>query len=148
MTDQVTDTDETGSANTTSNSAGAAPNTGAASRTASHNPAPAAGATGSEAANDSALRSASSFSREQSPCGCSGEQVERIYEYLDGALTVEDLKQIASHLENCEDCTHESELEQMIRTAVKRSCSETAPETLRVTIMDRIHKECGESPRS
>ena len=54
------------------------------------------------------------------PCGCSGEQVERIYEYLDGALTVEDLKEIAAHLESCEDCTHESELEQVIRTVVKR----------------------------
>lgn len=79
------------------------------------------------------------------PCGCSGEQVERIYEYLDGALTVEDLKKIAAHLEDCEDCTHESELEQVIRTVVKRSCSETAPETLRANIMGRIHEQCGES---
>ncbi|NHU84528.1 mycothiol system anti-sigma-R factor [Kocuria sp. JC486] len=81
------------------------------------------------------------------PCGCSGEQVERIYEYLDGALTVEDLKEIAAHLESCEDCTHESELEQVIRTVVKRSCSETAPDTLRSAIMTRIHEACGETPR-
>lgn len=81
----------------------------------------------------------------EAPCGCSGEQVERIYEYLDGALTVEDLKKIAAHLETCEDCTHESELEQVIRTVVKRSCSETAPETLRANIMGRIHEQCGES---
>lgn len=79
------------------------------------------------------------------PCGCSEEQVERIYEYLDGALTVEDLKKIAAHLETCEDCTHESELEQVIRTVVKRSCSETAPETLRANIMGRIHEQCGEN---
>ncbi|MDO5619696.1 mycothiol system anti-sigma-R factor [Kocuria sp.] len=80
------------------------------------------------------------------PCGCSGEQVERIYQYLDGALTVEDIKKIAAHLETCEDCTHESELEQVIRTVVKRSCSETAPETLRSAIMERIQQECGEAP--
>lgn len=82
----------------------------------------------------------------QEPCGCTGEQVERIYEYLDGALTVEDIKKIAAHMDACEDCTHESELEQVIRSAVKRSCSETAPQTLRSAIMDRIHKECGEAP--
>ncbi|KAA9395626.1 mycothiol system anti-sigma-R factor [Kocuria coralli] len=84
---------------------------------------------------------------DQAPCGCDGEQVERIYAYLDDALTVEDIKQIADHLESCADCTHESELEQVIRGVVKRSCSETAPETLRSAIMTRIHEQCGQKPQ-
>ncbi|MDO4254182.1 MAG: mycothiol system anti-sigma-R factor [Kocuria sp.] len=87
---------------------------------------------------------ASAHHQAKTPCGCSDEQVERIYAYLDGALTVDDIKKIADHLENCEDCTHESELEQVIRTAVKRSCSETAPETLKSTIRQRIQQECGQ----
>ena len=77
------------------------------------------------------------------PCGCSQDQIERIHEYLDGALTVEDVRAIAEHMEGCPDCTHEHDLEQEIRTAVRRSCAETAPETLRASIMSRINEACG-----
>ena len=77
------------------------------------------------------------------PCGCSQAQIERIHEYLDGALTVEDVRAIAEHMEGCPDCTHEHDLEQEIRTAVRRSCAETAPETLRASIMSRINEACG-----
>ena len=55
------------------------------------------------------------------PCGCSQAQIERIHEYLDGALTVEDVRAIAEHMEGCPDCTHEHDLEQEIRTAVRLS---------------------------
>lgn len=92
----------------------------------------------------SASQGSSPETEQPTPCGCSDEQVERIYAYLDGALTVDDLKKIADHLENCEDCTHESELEQVIRSVVKRSCSETAPETLRMAIRERIQQQCGQ----
>lgn len=77
------------------------------------------------------------------PCGCSQAQIERIHAYLDGALTVEDVRAIAEHMEGCPDCTHEHDLEQEIRTAVRRSCAETAPETLRASIMSRINEACG-----
>lgn len=77
------------------------------------------------------------------PCGCSEAQLERIHEYLDGALTVEDVRAIAEHMDGCPDCTHEHDLEQEIRTAVRRSCAETAPETLRASIMSRINEACG-----
>ena len=79
-----------------------------------------------------------------SSCGCSDTQLQRIHEYLDGALTVEDVQEIADHLEQCPDCTHEHDLEQFIRSAVKRSCTETAPETLRSSIIAKIHEACGE----
>lgn len=79
----------------------------------------------------------------RSPCGCSNDQVERIHAYLDGALTVEDLQQIADHIDACPDCTREHDLEQVIRTVVRRSCTETAPETLRASIMNRIQEACG-----
>lgn len=77
------------------------------------------------------------------PCGCSQAQLERIHEYLDGALTVDDVRAIAEHLDDCPDCTHEHDLEREIRTAVRRSCAETAPETLRASIMSRINEACG-----
>lgn len=76
-------------------------------------------------------------------CGCSSDQVDRIHAYLDGALTIEDLQQIADHIDACPDCTREHDLEQVIRTVVRRSCTETAPETLRASIMSRIQEACG-----
>lgn len=81
---------------------------------------------------------------ESNPCGCSGTQLERINAYLDGALTVEDLREISDHIEDCPDCTREHDLEQLIRSAVRRSCSETAPEALRSSIMARIREVCAD----
>ena len=76
-------------------------------------------------------------------CGCSEAQLERIHEYLDGALTVEDVRSIAEHMDDCPDCSHEHDLERVIRSAVRRSCTETAPQALRSSIMSRINEACG-----
>lgn len=64
--------------------------------------------------------------------------LERLYQYLDGALTPEELDQVRAHVEECPDCRHQQELEEFIRSAVRRSCQEKAPEQLRATIMTRI----------
>lgn len=74
----------------------------------------------------------------QSMGDCSDERIARLYEYLDGALSVEDLKDVREHLEHCEDCTQEYDLECIIRSVVKRSCQEVAPDTLKSRIMSRI----------
>lgn len=70
--------------------------------------------------------------------GCREEQMQRIYEYLDGALSTEDLEEIRSHLEQCEVCSAEYDLECLIRSAVRRSCTESAPETLKSSILAKI----------
>lgn len=64
--------------------------------------------------------------------------LERLYQYLDGALTPEELDQVRTHVDECSDCRHQQELEQFIRSAVRRSCQEKAPEQLRATILTRI----------
>ncbi|QCU78446.1 mycothiol system anti-sigma-R factor [Citricoccus sp. SGAir0253] len=69
---------------------------------------------------------------------CEDARIQRLYEYLDGALTHRDLEEVRSHLEECPDCAHEYDLECIIRSVVRRSCSEKAPETLKVSIMTRI----------
>jgi anti-sigma factor (TIGR02949 family) len=69
---------------------------------------------------------------------CEDARIQRLYEYLDGALTREDLEEVRSHLEECTECAHEYDLECIIRSVVRRSCTEKAPDALKVNIMARI----------
>lgn len=69
---------------------------------------------------------------------CREEQMHRIYDYLDGALSAQDIEEIRAHLDECETCAREYNLECLIRTSVRRSCSEQAPEELKSSILDRI----------
>jgi len=69
---------------------------------------------------------------------CDDERMKRIYEYVDGVLSREDVEEIKAHLQSCPECANEYSLECLIRTAVKRSCQEAAPETLKERILARI----------
>lgn len=62
----------------------------------------------------------------------------RIYEYLDGALTLADLKEVKAHLDHCPECAEQYDLECIIRSVVRRSCQEHAPEQLKANIITRI----------
>ncbi|EMY34007.1 anti-sigma factor [Arthrobacter crystallopoietes BAB-32] len=69
---------------------------------------------------------------------CEDDRMKRIYEYVDGALSRDDLAEIKAHLDTCEECSQEHDLECLIRSVVKRSCQEHAPQTLKERIIDRI----------
>ena len=71
-------------------------------------------------------------------CEETEERMERIYEYLDGALSREDLEEVQSHLNDCPECASAHDLECIIRASVRRSCVERAPDTLKVTILEKI----------
>lgn len=75
----------------------------------------------------------------QSLGDCEDSRVQKIYEYLDGALSCDDLAEIKDHLDTCADCAGEHDLECVIRSVVKRSCKEVAPENLKASILERIH---------
>lgn len=76
----------------------------------------------------------------QSLGDCDDKRIVRIYEYLDGALSREDLSEIKAHLDGCTDCAGEYDIECVIRSVVKRSCKEAAPETLKAAILARLHE--------
>jgi len=70
--------------------------------------------------------------------GCSDTQMDRIYQYLDGALDAQSFSEVRGHIENCSACQSERDLEIIIRDVVRRSCDERAPEELKTRIMYRI----------
>ncbi|MDO5635235.1 MAG: mycothiol system anti-sigma-R factor [Micrococcus sp.] len=71
--------------------------------------------------------------------GVGDEHLRRIYEFLDGALTQDDLDTVRAHLAECPTCQQQRELEELIRSEVRRCCQEEkAPEQLRATIRMRL----------
>ncbi|MDR6892740.1 mycothiol system anti-sigma-R factor [Falsarthrobacter nasiphocae] len=69
---------------------------------------------------------------------CEDSRLQRIYEYLDGELSEEDLAAVKDHLDACPDCASQHDLECVIRAAVKRSCEEAAPTSLKDRIIASI----------
>ncbi|MBB4734912.1 mycothiol system anti-sigma-R factor [Micrococcus cohnii] len=66
------------------------------------------------------------------------DHLRRIYEYLDGALSAEQLEAVREHLRHCPTCARQRELEELIRARVRRCCQEKAPEQLRASIRMRL----------
>ncbi|APF39837.1 mycothiol system anti-sigma-R factor [Neomicrococcus aestuarii] len=82
----------------------------------------------------------------QSLGDCADSRIVRLYEYLDGALSVEDIHDIKVHLDSCVDCAKEHDIECVIRSVVKRSCQDHAPADLKSRIMGRITEIHAETP--
>ncbi|MFT4245574.1 MAG: mycothiol system anti-sigma-R factor [Micrococcaceae bacterium] len=62
---------------------------------------------------------------------CEDSRLEKIYYYMDGALSEAEIEIVRKHLEECEDCANECNVETIIRDALKRSCCEKAPDSLK-----------------
>ncbi len=74
-----------------------------------------------------------------SPSAECSEALLRVYEFLDGELGPDDVAKIQAHLDECGPCLKEYDLDTTLKALIKRSCrSESAPDTLRMTIMSRI----------
>ncbi|MGO3151612.1 MAG: mycothiol system anti-sigma-R factor [Galactobacter sp.] len=66
--------------------------------------------------------------------------MERIHDYLNGALSWEELLQLQEHLAECPECAQQYDLECIIRSVVARSCHEAAPAALHARIKVRIEE--------
>ena len=61
------------------------------------------------------------------------------YDYLDGEMGPEDCAKVREHLAQCGPCMKEYDIDQLLKTLVRRSCGgEAAPTQLRREIMARI----------
>jgi mycothiol system anti-sigma-R factor len=71
--------------------------------------------------------------------GDCSEVLHRIYEYLDGEMSADDVRRVAAHLNECQPCLAEHDLDVALKQVVRRSCSgETTPPAVRLQIMQRI----------
>ena len=71
--------------------------------------------------------------------GDCSEVLHRIYEYLDGEMSADDVRRVAAHLNECQPCLAEHDLDMALKQVVRRSCAaETAPVAVRMQILQRI----------
>lgn len=76
------------------------------------------------------------------------EALLRVYEFLDGELGPDECAKIQAHLDECGPCLKEYDLDTTLKALIKRSCGcESAPDTLRLTIMSRISMTVVSVPR-
>ena len=67
------------------------------------------------------------------------ETVMRIFEFLDGEMSADDCRRMQAHLDECEPCLREYQMDQALKMVIKRSCGcEAAPVELRTTILRRL----------
>lgn len=70
-------------------------------------------------------------------CGCTKAKQD-LEEYLHNELCSADATDIREHLQNCTNCTEEHHVGLVLTEAVKRACSETAPEELRAQVLQKL----------
>jgi anti-sigma factor (TIGR02949 family) len=64
---------------------------------------------------------------------------ERMHEFLDNELDEASGDDIRAHLAACEPCLHRFDVEQAVRTLVRRCCTgEVAPASLRTRIVSQL----------
>lgn len=74
------------------------------------------------------------------PCGACGceEAIDRLFEYLDAELPEPDCLRLAAHLAVCDGCLDAASAERHVRELLRRSCTEAAPDTLRLRVVSQL----------
>ena len=69
------------------------------------------------------------------------EVLEKVWLYLDGEMSADQLADIRVHLDECSPCLRAYGLEQAVKALVARKCGcEPAPEELRLKLMATLHR--------
>jgi anti-sigma factor (TIGR02949 family) len=87
----------------------------------------------------SELHDAEPLTPEAGNCGNNcADALDRLWEYLDAELGAVDAATIRTHLEECQGCLEEHDLDVVVKTIVRRGCQEAAPEGLRLRIHEQL----------
>ena len=72
-------------------------------------------------------------------CGCDTARA-KLEDYLHGELATQDCCDIEDHVKSCSPCGEELTIGQTLSDKVKSACCETAPETLKVQILQSLEQ--------
>ena len=75
-----------------------------------------------------------------------GDALHRLYEYLDGELTVERRALISTHLERCPPCQDLGDFESELRQVIAMRCREAVPDHLKARVaaaLDALGRDTG-----
>lgn len=70
-------------------------------------------------------------------CECD-EAIDRLFEYLDAEMPESDTLRVSAHLAACHGCEDAAGAERHVRELLRRSCLESAPETLRMRVVAQL----------
>lgn len=72
-------------------------------------------------------------------CGCDKAKAE-LEEYLHRELSDQDFRDVAEHLENCDDCSSEHLVGLTLTLRVQRACREVAPDDVRLAVLRELER--------
>jgi anti-sigma factor (TIGR02949 family) len=70
-------------------------------------------------------------------CGCDKAKAE-LEEFLHNELDAKDAADVAEHMANCEDCSHEHIVGLALTEKVRKACQEQAPSDLRDRVLNAL----------
>ena len=70
-------------------------------------------------------------------CGCDKARRD-LEEYLRDEICTTERADIAEHLAHCDGCADEAHVARTLTDAVARACKETAPDELRIQVLERL----------
>jgi len=66
------------------------------------------------------------------------EALDKLFEYIDGEMSDEDLLRIGAHLKECPPCEAEHQINEKIRLLVSQAHGEKAPHQLRERVLSTL----------
>jgi mycothiol system anti-sigma-R factor len=76
---------------------------------------------------------------DERPSDCA-DYLERIVFFIDNELDEADCTEVRHHLDECGPCLRKYDLELTVKQVVARSCSESAPQSLRERVMLQLRE--------
>jgi len=70
-------------------------------------------------------------------CRCE-ELLEHLYEFLDAEISESEVARLQRHVEDCPTCREVTDVETKVRVLLRRSCTEVAPDTLRMRVVTQL----------
>lgn len=71
-------------------------------------------------------------------CGCEKAKAE-LEEFLHNELDANDAADVAEHMANCDDCSHEHMVGLTLTEKVRKACQEQAPSELRERVLNALN---------